>query len=80
MTPHRTKDRRSLVSQISELQTEIVHRRQVYGRRVAQGTMRQEEMDYRIGSIEASIRTIQWLQAREALFRQRCPEAFGGAG
>lgn len=70
--------RRSLGSQIVELQRERAMRQRVFQGMVDKGSMKPDEMAYRIATIDASIRTLTWVQKHQNLIRQRCPELFGG--
>ena len=46
---------------------------------VARRAMRPAEMDYALESIEAAIRTLEWLQANEAVVRRVHAEIASGA-
>ena len=65
----------SLQRQIGEIETELKFRRDVFGRRVAARKMKQSEADYRIASMEAALRTLQWLQRNETKIREAVGDA-----
>lgn len=60
----------SLNQQIEELDLELRMRRQVYGRQVAAGKMKQSEADYRIERLSAAMMTLMWLAKQEDEIRR----------
>lgn len=71
--------KRSLPTQISELQAEVAYRESgLRHHPLRVGYLKPEATKYGIDNLNATIKSLEWLQLNERLIRQRCPELFGG--
>jgi hypothetical protein len=61
----------SLAQQIEEVDRELALRKDVYEVAVSKAKMRRAVADYHMGRMVAVRNTLAWLQANEALIKQR---------
>lgn len=65
----RRTPRRSLVTQVAEVDREIEMRASVYPGRVGAGKMREAEAEYQLDTMRAVRRTLQWVADAEPEIR-----------